>query len=372
MRIGYPCMCKTLQLTTSNTTRLKSLTPEKVKTKLQQNLNHLKQILKFNAEQRLLFFRMGSEFVPFASHAQVRDPTFQQSFHWKEHFKNELAEIGQLVKTYGIRLSMHPDQFVLLNSPDLEIFEKSVQELQYHADLMDAMQLDSTHKFQIHLGGRYDDKKKSMQRFVDRYLTLSESIKARLVLENDDRLFSLEDVLWVHEQCGIPILFDTLHHECLNTNGESLEEAFLKAAETWDPERDGPPMIDYSDQEPKARVGKHRSSIQVKHFKKMICDRLMKCKWKKNHEESFIDFDVMLEIKDKDLSAKKVLEVFEKGVAERENSSGEPIEEGDENDGENKEDMEQQDITPRKEKQSKQSQKKRKESTSTRVSKRRK
>nr|CAG4715573.1 unnamed protein product [Naegleria fowleri] len=368
MRIGYPCLCKTLNLTTSNTTRLKSVTPEKIKQKLEHNLKHLKQILKFNSEHRLLFFRIGSEFVPFASHSKVRDPQFTESFNWREHFKNELAEIGQLVKTYGMRISMHPDQFVLLNSPDEEIFEKSLQELQYHADLMDAMQLDTTHKFQIHLGGRYDDKRKSMQRFVDRYNTrLSTSIKARLVLENDDHIYSLEDVLWVHEQCGIPILLDTLHHECLNTSGESLEKAFLKAAATWKAERDGPPMIDYSDQEPNSRVGKHRSSIKVQHFRKIICQRLMKCK--DPNKDQWIDFDVMLEIKDKDLSAKKVLSIFEKGIEERENFKDNDSHEQEEESNDQNEDHpsqkeeDQDETTVTKKKQGNSSSQKRKEPT---------
>lgn len=209
----------------------------------------------------------------------------------------------------------------------MDIFNRSYEELNYHAQLMNCMGLDTTHKFQIHLGGKYDDKKKSMQRFVDRYKNnLNDDIRARLVLENDDRIYSLEDVYWIHQQCGIPILFDTLHHECLNSNGDSLEVAFKKAASTWDPIRDGVPLIDYSDQEPGARVGNHRQSIALKHFKKVICDKLMKCK---NDNGEFIEFDVMLEIKDKDASAVKSLPVFLKGIEDREKEP-EPAEEEEE------------------------------------------
>jgi len=136
---------------------------------------------------------MGSEFVPFASHEKVRKESFKESFNWVKDLSKELAEIGELVKMHGIRLSMHPDQFVLINSPDMNIFQRSFEELHYHAQLMDAMQLDSTHKFQIHLGGKYDDKQKSMQRFVDRYKNnLTDDIRKRLVLENDDHIYSLE------------------------------------------------------------------------------------------------------------------------------------------------------------------------------------
>lgn len=94
-----------------------------------------------------------------------------------------------------------------------------------------------------------------------------------------------------------------------------MTAAFLRAASTWDKTRDGDPLIDYSDQEPGERLGKHRSSIRVKHFKKIICDTLMKAK---NEDGEFINFCVMLEIKDKDASALKCLEIFLKGAQERE------------------------------------------------------
>ncbi|EFC41991.1 predicted protein [Naegleria gruberi] len=316
MKIGYVGMNRALKLTTSNTTRLNNVSPKKIKEKLLVNIDHLKKMLKWNVQKNLLFFRIGSEFVPFASHEKVRDEEFKQEFNWIEECEDDLKEIGKFVKENNIRISMHPDQFVLINSPDMEIFNRSYEELNYHAQLMNTMGLDTTHKFQIHLGGKYDDKRKSMQRFVDRYKNnLNDAIRARCVLENDDRIYSLEDVYWIHQQCGIPILFDTLHHECLNSNGDSLEVAFKKAASTWDPVKDGVPLIDYSDQEPGARIGNHRKSIELKHFKKVICDKLMKCK---NDDGEFIEFDVMLEIKDKDASAIKILPVFLKGVEDRE------------------------------------------------------
>ena len=84
---------------------------------------------------------------------------------------------------------MHPDQFVLINSPSEEIFEKSIRDLIYHEEVLSLLGLDSTHKIQIHVGGMYGDKTTAIERFVKRFEALPERIKKRLVIENDDRLF---------------------------------------------------------------------------------------------------------------------------------------------------------------------------------------
>ncbi|KAL9643492.1 hypothetical protein ABK040_010106 [Willaertia magna] len=310
MKVGYPCANRTLKLSSNNTTRLASLSPEKLIEKISLNIKQLKQMLEWNVQRNLLFFRIGSGFIPFASHEKLREESF--NFSWQEHFNKELVEIGNYVKDNNIRISLHPDHFVLINSTSEDIFKKSYYELKYHADLLNAMGLDTTHKFQIHLGGKYGDKQKSMQRFVDRYKNdLTDDIRDRLVLENDDHVFSFEDAMWINEQCGIPILLDTLHHECLHDNEQTTREVFLRAAKTWNKEKDGCPMIDYSIQQPGAKVGKHISSIQLKHFKQVICKDIMEAK---DEEGNYIDFDVMLEIKDKEKSAVKCIDTFMKSV----------------------------------------------------------
>jgi hypothetical protein len=128
-----------------------------------------------------------------------------------------------------------------------------------------------------------------MDRFIEQYKTkLSDSIRRRLVIENDDRLFSVKDCLYIHEHTRIPILFDNLHHACLN-NGEPMIEAMKQCFATWP--NGQRPMIDYATQQTGKRVGAHAEHINEKHFELF------------SRETKDLQFDIMLEIKDKEQSA---------------------------------------------------------------------
>ena len=191
---------------------------------------------------------------------------------------------------------MHPDQFVLINALKDDVVERSIRELEYHCTMLDAMDLDSAAKIQIHVGGVYGDRPSAIARFVDRYKSLNPSLRRRLVIENDDRLFSLKDCLRVHEKNTIPILFDAFHHHCLN-NGETLRQGLELARQTWK-KSDGVPMVDYSSQLPGHRQGAHAKTIDVPLFKEFL------------EQTKELDFDLMLEIKDKEKSAIKALKVL--------------------------------------------------------------
>lgn len=253
------------------------------------NLKCLFDILQFNLVHGLLFFRITSDLIPFASHPVC-------AFKWKKVFKNELRYIGDYIKKHDMRVSMHPDQFTLINSIDEEIFKRSVSELQYHTDILDLMELDSSARIQIHVGGVYGDKQESIGRFIKRYRSLPAGIKARLSIENDERLYNPDDCITVHENTGIPVIFDTLHFAC-NNNGESMKDAFLGAYRTWSG-KSGLPMVDYSSQDKTKKQGAHAGTIDIKEFKRFLTNT-------KGH-----DFDIMCEIKDKNISAVKALKAI--------------------------------------------------------------
>lgn len=201
--------------------------------------------------------------------------------------------IGDFIKSNDIRISMHPDQFTLINTVDNRVWENSRRELVYHAQVLELMELDTSARIQLHVGGVYGDKKTSAERFVERFQKLEDIVKRRLVIENDDRNYTLEDCLRISDKIRMPLLFDVFHHE-LNSSGETILEAFQLFSETWK-EKDGIPMVDYSSQKKGGTRSGHAVSINLTHFKKLL------------EETEPFDFDVMLEIKDKEKSALKAV-----------------------------------------------------------------
>jgi UV DNA damage endonuclease len=289
MKIGYPCINNSIDCTANSTFRLRNYSEGNLKEKIKNNLSCLNKILEYNLKHNLLFFRISSDLIPFASHPIC-------TFNWQNEYKNELKKIGEFIKKNNIRISMHPDQFVLINALNQAIVEKSIKELEYHCNVLDSMGLDSSAKIQIHVGGVYGDKKSAIERFITNYLTLPDMVKKRLTIENDERLYSLKDCLYINSKIGIPIIFDSFHHECFN-NGEDIRKAIMLAKNTWK-KKDGILMLDYSSQKSNSRIGSHTESINLKLFQKFILDT------------KGLDFDIMLEIKDKEKSALKAVKVI--------------------------------------------------------------
>jgi len=282
MRIGYPCVNLGIGCTSARTFRLKSWSPERFRLTVRENLACLSSTLRFNIDHGFLFFRITSDLIPFASHPV-------NEIAWEGEFSGNFTEIGDLIRESGMRISMHPDQFTLINSPDGGVTARSIAELAYHAAVLDAMDLDARAKIQVHAGGVYGDKISAMDRFLDRYRDLPAAIRRRLVVENDDRLYTAAECCALSRACGVPVLFDTFHHEC-NSSGEEMHEALAICAETWG-RSDGIPMVDYSSQEPGTRKGAHIHSIDLAHFRVFLAAS-------RPH-----DIDIMLEIKDKEKSA---------------------------------------------------------------------
>lgn len=288
MKIGYPCINRSIGCTPNTTFRLASYSRKRLLETVQNNLDCLQKTLEWNKERGLYFFRIGSPLVPFASHPICK-------VDWASHFSPQFKKIGDYIKRNNMRISMHPDQFTLINSLDTRIFERSIEELLYHCKVLDALGLDSTAKVQIHVGGVYGNKRKSMHRFVMRYKKLPATIKKRLVVENDHLSYSLKDCLEINSKTGIPVVFDTYHHECLN-NKEQIRSAIQKARKTWK-KKDGILLVDYSIGK-KGKKGSHAEHIDINRFKKFI------------QKTKGLNFDIMLEIKDKEKSALKAAKIL--------------------------------------------------------------
>ena len=302
MRIGYPCINRSIGCTSGRTFRLASYSDERLEETVRENLRCLHAILRENLKGSILFFRVTSDLVPFASHPVCTVP-------WQETFAETFQEIGRFIREHGMRISMHPDQFVIINAKDPGIVERSIAELRYHAAVLDAMHLNWTAKIQVHVGGVYGDLEASMRRFASEYTHLDENIVRRLVIENDDSRYTLADCLRIHEETGIPVLFDVFHHQ-VNPSGEAVAEAVDLCTATWRPE-DGILMTDYSTQMPGGRKGRHAESLDPALFEEFLA------------ETAPADMDIMLEIKDKEKSALRAV-----GIARRDGRWSRPARSG--------------------------------------------
>ena len=286
MRIGYPSINRSIGCKGTRTFRLSSYSEERLASTVANNLDCLHQVLSFNVEHGILFFRITSDLIPFASH-----PVCQ--FDWPGFFAADFNSIGSYIRAHDIRISMHPGQYVVLNTPNADTLHNTVRELEYHAVALDAMGLDASAKIQVHVGGVYGDREAGIRRFVDRYERLDHRIKRRLVIENDDRSYALRDCVRIHAETGVPVLFDVYHHH-LHSLGESIPDAFTLFSDTW-ADRDGLPLVDYSHRSESGRETRHAETIDLEHFGRFL------------QESRPFDFDVMLEIKDKEASALKAV-----------------------------------------------------------------
>jgi len=222
--------------------------------------------------------------------------------------KTELAMLGEKARQLDIRLSFHPSQYVVLNSPDQDLVSKSVWDLQSQAEMLDLMGLGPEAVLVIHVGGAYGDIPASRQRWVDTWHSLPEPVRRRLVLEHDDLRFSAQDVLWIHEKTGVRIIFDHQHFWCLNPERADLVETFSRIMATWPP--DEQPKIHFSSPRTEMR---EKVSVDKGTRKKIVrpvapvftghadfCNPFEFATFMRQVAE--FDFDVMLEAKAKDLA----------------------------------------------------------------------
>lgn len=175
-------------------------------------------------------FRINSRFFPLITHPDVGYAVHDLP-DWKA-ILHTLGEVKQFCAQQDIRLTFHPDQFILLSSPNKEIVERSIADLLYHDHLAETVGADVIN---IHGGGGYGDKKAALNRLMREVASLPASVQRRLTLENDDRVYTPEDLLPVCRSLGIPFVYDVHHHRCL-PDTLSLQEATTQAMLTWDRE----------------------------------------------------------------------------------------------------------------------------------------
>ncbi len=254
-RLGFVAAVLSEDITTSRTCRLRNATRIRLRELIRENLDALGQVVSFLERKRIRLYRITSNLIPFASHPvnEVR---------WWDEFAGDLAAIGQRFRRAGVRVSTHPGQYTVLNAHDPAIAAAAVSELEYHARLLEAMGADASAKIVLHIGGLYGaSEQAAMDRFCEAAASLPDAVLARLVVENDDRLFDIEEVLAVAWRVGVPVVFDWLHHHA-NPCRARLEDVLPAVFDTWRT-IDGRPKIHLSTQAPDAPAGAHAPFVDV-------------------------------------------------------------------------------------------------------------
>ncbi|WP_375390610.1 UV DNA damage repair endonuclease UvsE [uncultured Sphingomonas sp.] len=195
---------------------------------LKCSLELLDRVLDYLAKERLDMYRLSSDIAPYATH-----PDLPQFHNMVADSDAELGAFGAKARALDIRLSFHPSQYVLLNSPDPELTRKSIWDLASQAEMLDRMEQGPEAVLVTHVGGVYDDREASRARWIDGWNRCPEHVRARLVLENDDIRFSAADVLWIHERTGVRCVFDYQHMWCLNPERLDMRETLERILATW-------------------------------------------------------------------------------------------------------------------------------------------
>ena len=191
------------------------------------NIQSLYKSLQYVSANGIGAFRILSPLFPRYTHPEVAYTLDDLSAG--ESIKQELGRIRQFRKKHDIRLSFHPDQFNVLSSPRPEVIRNTMRELEYQgllADLFDAEVIN------LHAGGVYGNKQSALERLVDNFGKLPESVRSRLSLENDDISFTPADLLPVCKKLQIPMVYDVHHHRC-KPDEYSIEETTERVMETW-------------------------------------------------------------------------------------------------------------------------------------------
>lgn len=291
-RIGYACQNLDIAHYQMKTCRLSSITAERLTALIAENLQAMQEIIQYNQIHHITLFRISSSLIPFGS-------SEHNTLHWMTIFAQQFLALRKQFASDAVRISCHPGQYTILNSPNWEVVQRSLAELEYHADLLAAFGGNRTSKMILHIGGIYEGKEQAKKRFQEVYRNfVSERVKQHLVIEHDDRLYDIEDVLDISEKTGIPVVFDTLHHAVHGPTHKSPAEYMKQAMETWKDE-DGIPKIHYSQQEPGKRSGSHSNTIDSRQFLEYY------------HTLPSHQLDIMLEVKDKNRSAVKVSQLLE-------------------------------------------------------------
>lgn len=284
IRLGYACISKTINLTTSTpytyTNYLKEKDMEKLKKTINSNLNNLNELINYNIKNNIHFFRLSSKIIPLATKSDV-------IFDYYNDYKKLYNIIGNKINKNNMRIDFHPDQFCVLNSTRQEVVNSSIDILNYHYNLLKYLNIKNK-VLVLHIGSNVLGKENSKKRFINNFKKLKDEIKECIAIENDDKIFNIKDCMDIYEQIKTPIILDYHHHIC-NNDDINIDDYMKKILTSW---KKTTPKMHFSS--PKNKTKKefrsHNDYIDVDDFINFL-------KILKKYETNV---DIMIEAKAKD------------------------------------------------------------------------
>lgn len=283
IRLGYVSISKTLNITTSKTITYTNFNKNKEYKKLdeiiKENLINLEKTIDYNIKNNIHFYRLTSKLIPLAT---IKEINFDYINKYQEYYK----KIGEKIEKHNLRIDTHPDQFCVLNSTKKEIVENSIDILNYHYNILNALNIKNKIII-LHIGSSVLGKENSIKRFINNFNKLPDYLKQCIAIENDDKIYNIKDCLELCNKLNIPMVLDYHHHVC-NNNNINIDEYFEKIFKTWNIT----PKTHFSS--PKNNNKKdfrsHSDYINIEDFISFL-NKIKKYD---------IDLDIMLECKEKD------------------------------------------------------------------------
>lgn len=284
IRLGYACLTKSLDVTASSimtyTEYLKNKDMIKLDNIIKSNLKDLATIIDYNLANNIYFYRLTSKLIPLATKEEVE-------FDYIKPYKKYYDKLKSKLK--GIRIDVHPDQFTVLNSTKKEVVEASIKNLEYHYNILDALGIKDK-IILLHIGSSVLGKVNSIKRFINNFYKLPKYLQDCIAIENDDKVFTIDDCIYISKKINIPIVLDYHHFICNNIN-PNIEDFLVDIASSWE-NRCYPIKMHFSS--PKSKLKKEfRSHHEYINYQDFICF-LEKLKFLNK------DIDIMLEAKGKD------------------------------------------------------------------------
>lgn len=282
----------------SRTCTRKTFTVPLAKKRALLNIADMHKMMEYNDAHSIRCFRLSSNIYPHFTDDVTESYTIDFSV-------KELELAGETSRRCKQRLLMHPGQYNQVGANTDRVFEKTVEDLSHHADILDAMGVGDEGVLIVHGGGMYGDKFKTVMRWINNFKRLPPKVRRRLVLENCEKCYSLSDVLVISDTLRedgheLPVVFDSHHYECyeqLHPDEEpgDLHNLMKRVVESWGSRR---PLMHISNQGT-GRVGHHSDYItRVPDIFRYVA------------EELNVDFDLEVEAKMKEKAIFKMRSDF--------------------------------------------------------------